>query len=685
MKTTAVLTLVLFGLAAWLAAPPAAAETLIVVLADRLPWTALAELGRPGALGLMSSGSAGWRDPVAAQLTLGAGGWLKGPTSLQGASAGEVLAEGRAAEVHARRMGRESEAAVLCLNLPQILSQLDPGSRMPPGGLGDALGRAAVPVAVWGNSDCHCLTARAAVGVAMDASGSVPAGDVARGTLPAADAPCGLATDYAFLLEVSRRAGRGLHLLETGDFARLDRHRGEFTPPAAAASEAAALRRLGEFWRQLGSSRADAFRLLLAPSPASAAAVRGELLVPVLLAGPGVETGFLSSASTRVRGVVAAVDVAPSLAGMQGVTVPGAEGRPWSVSPQQDPWVVLEALQTAAAGAERRRPWLVKGYIGAHVGLAAVSLLLFLRSGRPSPAMVWGLISLGAVPLACLLVARGAAFELVVFAVLWGALGALLRAERAVLAVLCLTTLAVIALASPEAMYASPLGFSPAAGARFYGVGNEFAGIAIGAGLALAALASGRPRGGMLGLPLVAAVAVWLGAPGLGANLGAAVAALAGGAAFACLDRRTAAGAGGRVPAVGLGLALLVLVCLIAWDAGAPDRASHVASLVIRTTGGDHTGAVALVYRKAQINLKLIRYTAWSRLFLGSLAVFGAWHIRRRRHRTGEGLDAGVLATVAAALMALCVNDSGVVAAATTMVFVPALQGLDSLRTTFHC
>ncbi|WP_238472867.1 hypothetical protein [Desulforamulus profundi] len=74
------------------------------------------------------------------------------------------------------------------------------------------------------------------------------------------------------------------------------------------------------------------------------------------------------------------------------------------------------------------------------------------------------------------------------------------------------------------------------------------------------------------------------------------------------------------------------------------------------------------------MNMKLLRYTVWSRILLASLAVLALLFYRPRGVMENIRLKypylfKGFIGVVTGALVAFAFNDSGVVAAATTMIF----------------
>jgi len=81
-----------------------------------------------------------------------------------------------------------------------------------------------------------------------------------------------------------------------------------------------------------------------------------------------------------------------------------------------------------------------------------------------------------------------------------------------------------------------------------------------------------------------------------------------------------------------------------------------------------------IIKRKTEINIKLFRYTIWSRVFvasLGSLALlfYRPVGVMVKVKSDYPHLYKGLLGVVFGSIVALFFNDSGIVAAATTMIF----------------
>ncbi|MBX6378672.1 MAG: hypothetical protein IRY95_09005, partial [Clostridia bacterium] len=440
-------------------------------------------------------------------------------------------------------------------------------------------------------------------------------------------------------------------------------------------------------------------------APSGEARTAGLQLTPILAAGPSFAPGLLTSGTTRQPGVVGLPDVTAEAVRRFGGVAP--TGHRLQVIPTPDAWTATGRLYDRTAANHLRRPAVLSAWIvgqlvavpGAFVTLllAAAGLLrpgaaAAVGAGVPALAFTIGalpaaLLGLGAVPG---LPAASAGAAAVVAAVAFGpgTLAATRRRwgeKRGLLAALGvvsgLTGALIVADAAAGGFLAtaSPLGHSLVGGARFYGIGNEYAGVLLGASLVAAGAAAdgmaGFAAAGSVVLALAgAAVVSALAAPGLGANVGATVAsALAFG--YAAL-RRGGGRPAWRRAAVLAATATAVVFLAAACDlARAPDLRSHLGLTLSRMADEGPGYVLTVAERKLALNWRLIRYTNWSWLFIAclvtnALAFFRPQGVLRRIVAKYPNLGAALAAAAVGACVNLVVNDSGIVAAATT--FLPA-------------
>lgn len=126
------------------------------------------------------------------------------------------------------------------------------------------------------------------------------------------------------------------------------------------------------------------------------------------------------------------------------------------------------------------------------------------------------------------------------------------------------------------------------------------------------------------------------------------------------------------------GILLTGLLSFALWDAG---QSVSLQSHFGRTINALKTNGIAEAYdiivRKGAMNLKLIRWTIWSRVFLVILAatvLFFYWPlgVMKKAMTQYPFLAKGFWGVVSGCITALIFNDSGIVAAATMSIFMAA-------------
>jgi hypothetical protein len=492
-----------------------------------------------------------------------------------------------------------------------------PSSTVHPGSLGDALEQAGVRAAAVGDR-AHL--------VAMTSDGEVPL-DYEN-------------EDPAAGLEEALQDGAGFVAVEAGG-------------PAQAAE-------LVESARGTGATVAVA-------SPNGPSGTTN--LTPFTLVRPG--GGLLYSPTTRTEGLLTNADVAPTLLDALGVPVPPEiSGRAAEVRPGQ----------AGSAELLQRRLWFVEdrgfavwGVVG--VLWAAALAVGVLRHGRRGASLA--VLALAALPAGALLAAAvpvtGVLPVGALTALITGGITALCRrlsgSFTGALAGISLATAALVVLdaaaGGPLGRF-STIGYNPATGTRFYGVGNEYAAVLAGSlTLGLGILAYRRRPPAAL-LAAVGALAVLaLGLPTMGADVGGSAAlGLAFGATTALARREGPRGvllwaAGGLAFAATLFLATGLLY---------PD-VSHGSQAA---SGGG--GLPEVVARKLAMSLgSLLDPVLLALLALGASITYAGW--RRAR---GTPLAAGIPCAVIAALASGVLNDSGLIAALFALMF-PALGAVGAL------
>ena len=693
----------------------AAERKLLIVVIDAVSWhdllandvhaPALMRLAEEGAPGMMSVRAArGFRGEYA---TLGAGSRAASrmdPTTRVSVEANAFETRERvegvaAAEAFAARTGYDVAGnAIVHLGIGELLRQNEEASyQLQLGLLGGTLARAGLRVACVGNADTAGVRRREAVAIIMDEHGLVPMGDVS-GEMTARDPslPYGVTGQTVRLAATVRRLAQvsDVIVLDTGETTRVEASAETMTATALSSARRRAIEKTDRLLADVIASLPRPAWSVLLLTPSLRSPQHDETfaaLAPVIWwpAEPGRQV--LASPSTRRPGLVVNTDVAPSVLAYFGLTAPTQMvGRPFEFRPSSGSGLDrLRADLVRQDAVEAARPQLVRAVAilaASALWLSALLLLIGERvpDGLRTLARALLLLALAA-PAAMLLVARHPAPPPVMMGAVAGAaivlafLGGWLGRWRAGYVLPCLLLVALLVydlVRGQQMLWWSPLSYSAAAGARFYGIGNEYGGALLGAAIiTVAALlgenasAAARALFGVLCLGL----AVLVGMPGYGANLGMSL-AFAVAAAVLCLYLwRRRVGWRDAAGAVVLGLAL-VAAAMTAEYLRHGGETSHIGRWITSVRQEGWHAIVSVVARKLDMNLMLIRMSLWSDVALAALALLGVAVAVRPARLVGAlqerfWLAPAVVSSAAGAAAAFALNDSGVVAAAMVLLY----------------
>ncbi len=741
----------------------------LIVVIDRIGLGDLSEANSPNILRLAERGGVALMNARVRYDVYGQGGYVilgAGGRALGGFNSGLAFNSGellqtpagdyiRAGDLYRARTGRRAaKGSVVNLYIEEMRKKSDvPQAGSVPGLLGEAVRKGGKRAALVGNADSLAPATQVGAGyqaepvepientpgsypeatllhreascIAMDENGLVPSGNVSSDLYTVSRSAAGLRTDFKRLVVESRAelATSDLLVVDMGQTSRVDEQAAFYSDKALDSARATALgecdRALGVLVELIDTSRDMV--VVCTPTPTRKMIADGDLLTPLVVAGPGFTPGRrLGSPTTRRVGMVSNYDVAPTALGLLGVDIPAEmAGRELASSSAGADLAGLERFEERATGASNSRKAMVRVYVITSMVLVSLFFLLFLlREDMLSRhRFFWSLVMLYllAGPLAYLVVpsfgiprlnwlvpvAVGASVLLALAARLFKprrrsltpegeSAPAMLRPLLALSGATLLVILLDILLGSPLMSF-SPFGSDVMLADRYYGVGNLYMGFAVGAALLFACLlitvlgkSLDRPwkRYAICGAVL-AATAFIVGFGRLGANFGGLIAALAGG--LVALVRLEGGRIGLKKAAFVVTVLVVCVAVLLAADMVLPGMSSHAGKAFSRAESSGASALLSQVSRKLAGTWSLTFASIW-RLLLLLLVVFGLvlnnrFHYFRRIARELPFLYAGFIGMAVALPVAWLFNDSGIEAAAgiSVFLFVPCFLLLVSM------
>lgn len=589
-----------------------------------------------------------------------------------------------------------------------------------PGLLGKIARENNVQLAILGNSDLLDRKFRTIVSLAMDENGFVPLARIDESLLQETAEPWAYESNFQAYLEAFehlREEARAI-FIETGDISRIeyyftsrgeegDKNGAEYSLSDKKRREyrKAALERIDAFIGSL-MSRLDLKETQLAIlSPTPPAEERAYRLGWLLLAGGDVEHGWLSSSSTRRNGIITIADLLSVFTAANGIEK-RTDSRIYNLKTEKKlNWSVLQNLYWRFVLIYKMRSPYIKIFIFFQIVAISLSFIcLGFRkckvTGIISPIFTYLLIAILFQPVNGLLLSFiniYSEYYLYFFLLLLTILQPvflLKLTDNKFLHLYMISALLMFIITADlfnnyKLLADSLLGYSSIIGARYYGLGNEYMGFYLGAFLVNIGLLMEfwKEKGKVLSiysLPFFLLIIYTIGSAKLGANFGGLITAvLAAAVCFYQIMRIQESSSLKKWPFIFTGIIIIFVFIFIDY-LGVLGKRSHIGMAVEKLLSGDWQWVKAVILRKLRMNIRLLRWTIWTRVLLAMIAylifllkkpvpVLKDFFIRY------PYIKAAFQAALAGSLITMLVNDSGVVAAA-TLLFYPVMSLLYCLK-----
>ncbi|HHU64231.1 MAG TPA: hypothetical protein GXZ32_08545 [Clostridiales bacterium] len=681
----------------------------VLVIMDRISLEDLEEAHTPnidklinsGCIGLMNTNTAGSRNQKNAYATIGAG--TRAVNSQRGHLAFNALDEYegyRGDELYKQCMGIDIKPSnIVNLGAVQMVrNNKEQKHKVVPGMLGQQLRENGITTVVLGNEDTGEQIKRNITAIAMDTGGIIDCGKINDDLLmDKSDRPFGVMTDYEGLLEEFDKYARPTSFIaiQLGDTSRAEDFRLYTSDEMLLRYRIKAIEEgdafIGRLLERMDLEK-DIF-ILASPYPNAKAMEVNNRLTPVILAGRGIHKGWATSSTTKRAGVITNLDIAATILDYFRIEKPAVMlGNPIYSTENGRDREELVAFNKRLFTIYNNRPGLLKGYTSALIFIPIIAVAVLIYRGQHSKGLKPMLVGAMSVPLIYLLLPiimgesmwYNAALAIALVILTTFVISHLLKGNiRALIGLCVITAVLVIAdlLMGAPLIKESPLGYDVIAGARYYGIGNELTGVVIGSAMVSAfGILNfwGNKKVLSLGkyvlVIILAFITFVIISPRLGANVGGGIGSFIGfgtGIAMLFKDRMSIK----QLLFILAGLTIF-LMCIFVWDWLRPDNSqTHIGRTL---TLIEEEGIISLfttAYRKLDMNIRLIKYTIWSRVFLVSLFIIVALLYRpvgllKEVMEENKILGYGLLGAAVGGIASLFVNDSGIVTAATTMIYV---------------
>ncbi|ACB84002.1 conserved hypothetical protein [Natranaerobius thermophilus JW/NM-WN-LF] len=665
----------------------------------------LEKMASQGAMGLINTGVAESYHPSAAYLTLGTGARSTCDDELALAlESQEKYQQATGKELYRRNLGASPAVKngdlALIPRIPKLTEEND--DLMHPvktGGLGTKLRDEGIELKLWGNSDTDHPRRYSAL-VFMDQKGIIENADISQEQTLQQDSahPFGVKSDissYEETLEQSIQQGYEIQAYEFGDLERLTYY-GDYM-----SQERKQELRL-KYYNQINKALKSANEhlethqiVLLNPAPTRENYFEGKRLTYMLIHPVSQQgTNLLTSDTTQRDGIIANMDFAPSILRKTGLeTSSQFLGAPMEIIPENVSTNYLEDKYQSMLSTYQKRPALVQGFIFIKIFLMVLGIIAIFFSKNTIPKMDIWLLAIIISPLLFLILGGLSPIDLFPAALILilGSVGIvyLMRTKLGIIETMGLASLLVSGAVILDTflgnslLHASVLGHDPISGARYYGLGNEYMGILIGSTvLAIFSLGSAPKRTFSVFVLALILMLFIFSHPQLGANLGGVITTLGVLITISFihyneinLDKNKV----NKLIIVVLGLLIIFGAIFVVINLRG-DTVSHIGRTIDLVRGQGIGELYMVIVRKISMNISLIRYSVWSKVLLSFVGVLifillykPGRQFDKLQHKNLQVIRA-LQGNVMGSIVAFVVNDSGVVAAATLLIFaVPPL------------
>ncbi len=690
--------IIMIGISSFCSYSQAVEENFIVFLIDKLTFDDIESMvftksiSEKGALGLMNTRGHGSNNEYSSALTIGSG--ARAQASYFSSRAQNL--DDESIKVYERRNGYATASKEIANLDIAKLKEVNRDNNFNPviGALGSSLKINDKKISIIGNSDIDSREVRLGVLIGMDENGLVDYGTVGKDmNLKASNYPYGIKTDYDMMISKYREFSKKseLLILELGDLYRLEKYKANLSPEIYANLREKILWDMDLFINNVYNlvDTNNTRIMILSPSHSSSAVQSGKRLSPVIISGSGVRDGILSSDTTRREGIIGNVDISPYIASFFSSNINLFTGKPIYVLDKENKFTYIRDLNNQTGFLYKNRLNVLFSFAIYEIIVSFLVFLTiqFIRKPRLKlyKLLEYLLLSNMAIPIALLILPifrpmnlYDAIIKIIIITIILTLIAVLIRKETIdsiifLSGLICLL-LTIDIITGSGLIKISFLGYDPIIGARYYGLGNEFMGILIGASMVFttAILDKYKINRGY-SIILFTMITIAIGFPKFGANVGGAIAATFAFTFVTLKIYNSRLKFNHYIYIVSSVFAFVLFISLV--DLYLVKSSSHLANAIKQISREGPNVIYSIINRKISMNIKLFGTTIWSKVLVSSLIFLGVLFYRpfgvaKKIFERYSYLSKGLLGILIACIVSFLVNDSGVVASATAIIFL---------------
>ena len=674
-------------------------DSFVLIVINRVHFNDLAELPTlksmidKGSIALMNTRTAGAQNDSKSYATIGWG--VRSEAYNNYATFDRINNENSL--VYKRRTGKELDNGIINLDINKIIRQNNDGEYgATPGILGESLTKNGLKLALIGNSDFNAIEYNPAGFIAMDNDGYIENGETSSSILEEDPlSPYGIKSNYEEMLKLftGYYGNADLIVVETGDTYRLEKYRDNLNDESYSHHKELILKDIDDFvYNILHNINLDNTQIMVvAPFASDTYSAQGDRLTPVIHYGKNVNSGVLTSATTRRDGVIGNVDIAPTILNYFNIVPSQMIGNILKSVDLNSNYNYITELNEKIVSTSVHRYRVLYSFAIFQMLISVLTVVVILLAKKYKLNLIkrilaFLLLSALAFPFVLLILTLFGAMEIlsiylliILITVVLISLCYLFGKGNPLKYIIFITGIVMASLVldlifGQNLIRGSIFGYDPIIGARYYGLGNEYMGILIGATLIFAASLLDCYRFNYkYTIPIFIIVLLAIGFPIWGANVGGTITASA--VFVFAIMRMSNMKIGLRKIGFIMFSVLITLTIIALVDMFLSENKSHLAGAINQILDEGPVVVFQIIRRKIAMNLRIMRVTVWSRVLLIAMAILAIlfYHpigILKKLNQEYPNTMIGLGCIVLGSIVAFLVNDSGIVAAATIMMFL---------------
>lgn len=557
------------------------------------------------------------------------------------------------------------------------------------GALGDNLHQSGFKTAVFGNSDTADSFVRTSCLIATDSDGRIDYGNVDDILVEDEEFCYGYRTDYSKLYNEVMNVSDKAHLIviETGDLNRLNSCKDKMSDEMFIINRKKVLSKIDDFIGTFIDNLDKSKSLVIITSPnREESAISNSKLSPIILWGSGVDSGVVTSNTTRREGLVSNVDIAPTITSFLQGSNTDFIGQPIENIEREKTYRFIEKLSKDINSTSLIRFSILKTY-NVVVILVPLIALVFLVLRKQIKAdlskIIRGLLlSCLAMPVGFLLMSLVNIKEyfsyfliILLFILILNIVIFKIGDKYGLLLITSSIALTIIIdlLTGGMLIKSSVIGYDPIIGARYFGIGNELLGVLLGTIAILCGSYLEIFKRHFYVLTVLAIIIVVVLYPDFGANFGGSIAIISMSLIFIVqvfnirINLKTMSST--------IIVVVLVFIVVTIIDVFINKNPSHLGKVMSIVIEENPLYIFEILSRKLKMNIKLIGITIWSKtlyfsLFYILLSILILKDTIKDILSKNKYLTAGFISTLIGSIIGLLANDSGIIMASISIIYV---------------